>query len=361
MSKTPIALLYGGRSGEHEVSLRSAASVFGHLNKDRYDIYLIGISRDGIWYLQDPPSLPEKSLTIAEDPARIVSVLPGRGLFCNGPLSAEVVFPVLHGTYGEDGTIQGLFEMADLAYVGAPVGGSYLGMDKDIAKIVWQHHSLPVVPFRTLKKQETEESSFSWEDWTDRVINEFGLPLFIKPSQSGSSVGVSRAADRGDVRTAAEAAFRFDRKILVEPAVEAREIECSVIGNEQPRSYPPGELEPTHDFYDYEAKYIDPDGAGLIIPARLDDKTAQAVRTAAVNAYKALECRGMARVDFFLDKNSGEFFLNEINTIPGFTNISMFALMCESGGLGYADLLDTLIQYALEEHENRSQLCFSLS
>ncbi|OQY31869.1 MAG: hypothetical protein B6241_12865 [Spirochaetaceae bacterium 4572_59] len=362
MNKTFIALLYGGRSGEHEVSLRSAASVLKHLKKDLYHIYLIGISKSGIWFRQEFPGEIGETLIIKEDPTQAVSVLPGQGLYClEEKIPAEVVFPVLHGTFGEDGTIQGLLEIADLPYLGATVGGSYLGMDKDVAKIIWEHHNLPVVPFKTLRKQETEHPDFSWDTLRQEMVQSFGLPIFVKPSQSGSSVGVSRVDREEQFQSAAEEALRFDNKILIEPGVDAREVECSVIGNTDPLSFPPGELSPSHDFYDYEAKYIDPDGAALIIPAKLSAEKAKNVRDIAEKAYKALECRGMARVDFFLDKSNENVYLNEINTIPGFTSISMFALMCEAGGLCYSDLLDKLVFYAFEEYENHRELCFSLN
>lgn len=362
MNKTSIVLLYGGRSGEHEVSLRSAASVLKHLKKDLYSIYLIGISKSGIWFHQEIPEIIEETLIIKEDPPQTVSVLPGQGLYCmEEKIPAQVVFPVLHGTFGEDGTIQGLLEIANLPYLGATVGGSYLGMDKDVAKIIWEHHNLPVVPFKTLRKQEIQHPGFSWEALQQEMVQSFGLPLFVKPSQSGSSVGVSRVDREDHFRSAAEEALRFDNKILIEPGVDAREVECSVIGNSDPLSFPPGELSPSHDFYDYEAKYIDPDGAALIIPATLREEQEKEIRKTAIKAYKALECRGMARVDFFLDNNNGNVYLNEINTIPGFTSISMFALMCEAGGLCYSDLLDKLVSYAFEEYENHRELCFTLN
>ncbi len=362
MNKLSIALLYGGRSGEHEVSLRSAASVFNHLNRDKYSIHLIGITKTGLWYLQNSPEQGGEILSIAEDPDASVSVKPGDGFYVSREkLPVDAVLPIIHGTFGEDGTLQGLLEMADLPYAGATVGGSYLGMDKDIAKIIWQHHSLPVVPFRTLRKPETEKTGFSWDTLASAMEESFGLPLFIKPSQAGSSVGVSRVENRDKFRHAVEEALRFDNKILIEPAVNAREVECSVIGNSTPVSFPPGELRPSHDFYDYDAKYLDPDGAALLIPAELDEDQAAHIRKLAERAYSVLECRGMARVDFFVEKTSGEVFLNEINTIPGFTSISMFPRMCEAGGLAYPDLLDKLIEYALEEHANHKKLSFSLN
>ena len=360
MNKTSIALLYGGRSGEHEVSLRSAASVLKHLDRNKYDIHLIGLNKKGLWFLQDLPADAGETLEIYENPDRKVSVRPGEGLYCDGSkIPAQVVFPVLHGTYGEDGTLQGLLEMADLPYIGATVGGSYLGMDKDVAKIIWEYNGLPVVPFKTLRYAETEVPGFSWESLTEEMVSSFGLPLFVKPSQAGSSVGVARVNNAGNFRKAAENALRYDNKILIEPAVDAREVECSVIGNGKPESFPPGELRPSHDFYDYEAKYLDPDGAALIIPAEIDKQMSLKMRETAEKAYKALDCRGMARVDFFLEKDGDRFFLNEINTLPGFTSISMFPLMCEAGGLQYAELLDRLVDFAFEEHSSHGKLCFS--
>jgi D-alanine-D-alanine ligase len=292
----------------------------------------------------------------------MISIVPGKGLSSyTGPIDVDVVLPILHGTFGEDGTLQGLLEQADLPYAGADTGSSYLSMDKDIAKIIWQHHGLPVVPFRSLRKRERDEASFSWSALTAELEKEFGFPLFVKPSQCGSSVGVSRAEDEAALRAAADEAFRFDTKILIEPAVNAREVECSVLGNDAPRAFPPGELRPSHEFYDYEAKYIDPDGAALIIPADLDRESASLVMETAVRAYAVLGCCGMARVDFFMDADSKEFFLNEINTIPGFTSISMFPMMCDAGGLPYSELLDEMIRLALERFEENRKRTFALN
>jgi len=361
MNKTSVALLYGGRSGEHEVSQRSAASVYKHIDREKYYIHLIGISRQGVWYLQNAPGTVEEILEIEEDSQQIISVVPGMGLSSNkGPIAVDVVLPILHGTFGEDGTVQGLLEIADLPYAGAGVGGSYLSMDKDITKIVWQHHNLPVVPFYSVTRSTIKAEGFNWSELTGKMKREFSLPLFVKPSQCGSSVGVSRVDSEEKFRKAVEEALRFDNKVLIEPAVNAREIECSVVGNETPRAYPPGELRPSHEFYDYDAKYIDPDGAALIIPAEITDEQSLKVKEIAEKAYRVLGCSGMARVDFFMDKETGEVYLNEINTIPGFTSISMFPLMCEAGGLSYQDLLDRLISLALSKFEESRSLSFSL-
>ncbi|MBF9016470.1 D-alanine--D-alanine ligase [Oceanispirochaeta sp. M2] len=356
-----VALLYGGRSGEHEVSLRSAASVYKHLDREKYYIHLIGISREGVWYLQNPPGEIEEILSIEEDSQQMLSVVPGKGLSSNkGPIAVDAVLPILHGTFGEDGTLQGLLEIADLPYAGAGVGGSYLSMDKDIAKIIWEHHNLPVVPFRSVRKAECEAENFSWTALLTEIKEKFGMPLFVKPSQCGSSVGVSRVDNEDKFQAAMEEALRFDNKVLVEPAVNAREIECSILGNENPRSFPPGELKPSHEFYDYEAKYLDPDGAALIVPADLEKEDARRVQEIAVKAYEVLGCSGMSRVDFFMDKKTGELFLNEINTIPGFTSISMFPLLCDAGGLPYPALLDEMINLALDRFKKKSALSFTL-
>ncbi len=361
MNKISVALLYGGRSGEHEVSLRSAASVYKHLDREKYYVHLIGISHNGIWYLQNPPGEIEEILSIDEDSRNMITVVPGKGLSSNqGPIAVDIVLPILHGTFGEDGTLQGLLETADLPYAGSDVGGSYLSMDKDITKIIWEHHGLPVVPFRTLRKAETRKKGFSMDSFLKEMKDAFGLPLFIKPSQCGSSVGVSRADTDEEFRTSVETAFRYDNKILIEPAVDATEVECSVVGNESPEAFPPGELRPSHEFYDYDAKYIDPDGAALIIPAELSDEEAMKVRKIAEKAYAVLGCCGMSRVDFFMDRGTREFYLNEINTIPGFTSISMFPRMCDAGGLAYPELLDRLISLGLEKFREKRELTFAL-
>lgn len=371
MKKT-IAVLYGGRSGEHEVSLVSAASVARRLDPEKYEILLIGIAKDGRWYLQDDAELARcragaPSLGLAEDAARRVAVLPGGGsegtlaLFGpNGaePLRADAAFPALHGTFGEDGTIQGLFEMAGMAYVGAGVLGSAVGMDKEKAKALWQHAGLPVVPYVALRKSEWAQKE-KRQAAVEKAERDFRYPLFVKPACAGSSVGAGKAEDRDALERAAEAAYEWDDKLLIEPFVPAREIECSVTGNERPEAYTPGEIAPTHEFYDYEAKYVDPNGAALLIPAELDEAGLRTVRELAVKAYRVAELRGLARVDFFVRKDDGEILLNEVNTMPGFTTISMFPKMCEASGLSYPALLDKLIDLALERRRERDSRDYS--
>jgi D-alanine-D-alanine ligase len=350
-----VCLLFGGRSGEHEVSLRSAASVSRNLDPQRYRQVLIGIDQQGVWHLQRGGSFRRESYgeRLELVPARRpVAVLPGRGLAVGSRrIAADVVFPVLHGSFGEDGTVQGLLEMAGLPYVGAGVLGSSLAMDKDKTKEVWRRAGLPVVDSLTLRDASP--------DSVQAVRARFPLPVFVKPSAAGSSVGIRKVGDPAGLAPALEEALRYDAKALVEPAVDAREIECSVLGNEQPQAFPPGEVIPRHEFYSYEAKYLDPQGAQLRLPAELPEATRAEVMRLAVAAFRAVEASGMARVDFFVEKSSGSIWLNEINTLPGFTNISMYPKMCESGGLPYPRLLERLLELALERHRRRAALLFS--
>ena len=350
-----VCLLFGGRSGEHEVSLRSAASVSRNLDPARYRQVLIGIDKGGVWHLQARGRFRRESygelLEIA--PSRHpVSVVPGRGLVAGARrIAADVVFPVLHGTFGEDGTIQGLLEIAGLPYVGAGVLSSSLAMDKDKTKEVWRQAGLPVVDSLTLRDASPAS--------VEAVRARFALPVFVKPSAAGSSVGISKVSAPGELAPALAEALRYDAKALVEPAVDAREIECAVLGNEEPEAFPPGEVVPRHEFYSYEAKYLDPQGAELRLPAELPEATRAEVMRLAMAAFRAVEVSGLARVDFFVEKSGGRIWLNEINTLPGFTNISMYPKMCEAAGLAYPRLLDRLVELALERHRRRAVLLFS--
>jgi D-alanine-D-alanine ligase len=368
MKKT-IAVLYGGRSGEHEVSLVSAASVVRNLDPDKYEVKLIGIDTQGRWFLQGPQELERcrsgaASLGIQAQASMKIRVLPGGGmgeaLSTEGgqSLPVDVVFPVLHGTFGEDGTLQGLLEMADLPYVGAGVLGSAIGMDKEIAKALWIHGGLPTVPYiaiRALEWANKEKRNFLIE----RAERDFRYPLFVKPSRAGSSVGAAKASDRTALEKAVRGALGWDDKVLIEPFIPAREIECSVTGNDRYEAYTPGEIVPSHEFYDYDAKYTDPDGAKLLIPADLSEAELRTVREIALRAYKIAELSGLARVDFFLNKNTSEILLNEVNTMPGFTTISMFPKMCEASGLAYGELLDRLINLAEERFIEKRNLHYS--
>jgi D-alanine-D-alanine ligase len=361
--KEVIAILYGGKSGEHEVSLRSACSVYHHIDRSIYAPLLIGITKTGRWYLQpEKPIAPDtENLPLTADEAALVSAVPGDGLHCRGRrLDIDAAFPVLHGTNGEDGTVQGLLEICNIPYIGAGVLGSSLSMDKGAAKEIWASRGLPVVPFMRVEAEEFSSSSDLWPKKLKMLKDCFTPPLFVKPVRAGSSVGVSRIENWQALEKALEEALRYDTSALVEPAVNGREIECSVIGNFHTRSFPPGEILPSHSFYDYEAKYIDPDGAALLLPAKIDDTAAAELRRIAEEAYRSAGVEGMARVDFFLEKESGRILLNEINTIPGFTSISMFPRMCEAGGLPYPDLIRKMIVLGKERFEKRSRCLYSI-
>ena len=354
-----IAIIYGGRSGEHEVSLVSASFVVRAIGSE-HTVHLIGITKNGEWYLQ-PESLLEHIrkdtsavLTIECNKAARVAVIPGggvtAGLSVNGqPITADVVFPVLHGSFGEDGTIQGLFEMADLPYVGGGVLASSAAMDKEKTKIIWQHEQLPIVPFLWDNPKERERFIVQAE-------KELEYPLFIKPCRVGSSVGAGKATNRVELLQTMQEAFLWDNKVLIEARIAAREIECSVTGNDECVVYTPGEIIPSHEFYDYDAKYIDPDGAQLKIPADIDDEQRREIRNIAGKAYQALDLSGLARVDFFIDKKTKKIYLNEVNTIPGFTAISMFPKMCEASGMPYRELIMHLFELAIERFNSSRQI-----
>ncbi len=361
-----LVILYGGKSGEHEVSLMSGASILRHLDLARYSPILVGIAKDGTWNLQDPKLLPT---TLAARgplpllPGKTVLSSPSKGLLVQdgGVLTAlecDLVFPVLHGSFGEDGTVQGCLEVAGLPYVGAQVLGSALGMDKEKSKELWLRAGLPVVPYLAVRGSDLA-STAAWEALRRKIDARFGWPVFVKPACSGSSVGSSKVAGPSELRPALEEALAWDEKAMVEPFVSAREIECAVLGNADPVAFPPGEIITSHEFYDYDAKYLDPEGALLEIPARIGKQQAERVRSVAIAAFKACEACGMARVDFFIDKRTGEVLLNELNTIPGFTHISMYPKMCEAGGLGYPKLIEKLLELALERHEARARLRYS--
>lgn len=367
MARTRVLIVCGGRSAEHEVSLVSALSVARALDKDRFEALLVGIDRQGHWLLPGEtqalleapmghmPSLAESREALIESARNEVFLLPSstrRELVGGGsPMAFDVVLPLVHGTNGEDGKLQGLFEMADIPYVGAGVLGSAIGMDKDVAKRLMRDAGIPIVPYFAIRPEQGLAA-------LERAEREFGYPYFVKPSNCGSSVGVHKVKDRGEAKAAFLDAFRYDLKVLVERACCGQEIECAVLGNETPLASVVGEIRPTHEFYDYTAKYVDENGAELLIPARLSPDTAEAVRALAVDAFRVLECEGMARVDFFVTHDSPEgVFLNEVNTIPGFTPISMYPRLWEASGLFYADLLARLIELAMERHEKRKLLC----
>ena len=355
-AKLRIGVLYGGRSSEHNVSLCSAASVVLALDKKKYDIMAIGIDRDGRWYVQDQPEIIAdkdfgKILSLKKRGYWLVNHFERRNkleiynLESSGEkVVVDLVFPVLHGTYGEDGTLQGLLDLAMVPYVGVDVAGSAIGMDKDVAKRLLKEAGIPVVPSVTVGKQ-------AWRKQPQKILREaldqLTLPLFVKPLCTGSSVGVMKVKEKKALSAAIDYALQFDTRIIIETGIDCREIECAVLGNDEPQASILGEILPTHEFYSYEAKYLDPDGAKMNIPAKIPARLAAAIRKCAVAGYVALNCNSMARVDFFLDKKTGAFYLNEINTLPGFTAISMYPKLWEATGLPYRKLLDRLIELAL--------------
>jgi D-alanine-D-alanine ligase len=374
--KIRVGVLFGGRSGEHEVSLRSARSVMAALDPHRYEVIPIGIAKDGRWLAGEAMDALSGSqaethpATLLPEPAEAALLSLERQREDEGgeyPLTPtglsiiarlDVVFPVLHGPYGEDGTVQGLMELAGLPYVGAGVVGSAVGMDKAIFKHVMAANGLPVLPWLLFTRSE-------WLQIPERILDiveaKMTYPVFTKPVNLGSSVGINKCTDRASLRHGFDEAARFDRRLLVEQGIHrARELEVAVLGNDDPQASVVGEIRPRREFYDYVAKYLTEPGAEdeseLIIPASLDPATAAEVRDLAIRAYRAIDCAGLGRVDLLLDDPSGAIFLNEINTIPGFTNISMYPKLWEATGLSYPELLDKLIELALARHAEKSVL-----
>ena len=366
MKKTRVIILFGGRSAEHEVSLLSARNVFLALDRERFEPMLVGIDKQGHWRVEPDQTLIEAT----GDPRLLKLVAAGRELAVPvhpetkdltnaenvSPLFAgdDVVFPVLHGTYGEDGTVQGLLELADIAYVGPGHLGSAIGMDKDIAKRLLAQAGIPVVPWRMVTAHAMQRDPGRCL----ALAGELGLPAFVKPANAGSSVGVSKVEHAAGIEPALRAALTYDTKALVEAGIDAREVECAVLGNDDPIASMPAEIVVHHKdgFYSYDAKYVDADGADAKIPADLPHETMERVRSLAVQTFRTLELAGMSRVDFFLDKNSGEIYVNEVNTIPGFTAISMYPKMWEASGVSVKELVSRLIDLAIERRTARRAL-----
>ncbi|HVU75478.1 MAG TPA: D-alanine--D-alanine ligase [Candidatus Paceibacterota bacterium] len=345
--KIRVGILFGGKSAEHEVSIRSARNVAEAINKDTYQVVLIGIDKAGRWL---PPAQSSELLGASSVPAAqsTVALAPGEnGELTNAAGHVDVVFPILHGPFGEDGTVQGLLKLANVPFVGPDVLGSAVGMDKDVMKRLLRDAGIPIGKF--LVSTKLEDVSY------DEAVRALGLPLFIKPANLGSSVGVSKASSEHEYRDALIEAFRYDRKVLIEAFIKGREIECSVLGNDNPIASLPGEIIVHADFYSYDAKYADEDGASLKIPADLSPETTARVQELAIRTFKALCCEGMGRVDSFVTE-TGEVFVNEINTIPGFTNISMYPKMWEASGISYPDLIDRLITLAIERFGKQQAL-----
>lgn len=369
--KIRVGVIFGGRSGEHEISLASARSVMEAMDKEKYEIVPIGITKEGHWLASgDPMRALEVSDATASRPATLLSGPTQRGLMrieeketaieAKRLAELDVIFPILHGPYGEDGTVQGMLELSGLPYVGAGVTASALGMDKAAFKDVMQAHGLPIVKHVMLKRK-------SWEadpEGTIQIIEEqLSYPVFTKPANLGSSVGVSKCHERTGLEAGLSDAARYDRKILVEEAVPAaRELEVSVLGNDEPIASVPGEIIPSREFYDYEAKYLDSgnEASELLIPAPLTKEVTEKVQNLAVRAYKAIDCAGMARVDFLLSGETTEaLYLNELNTIPGFTDISMYPKLWEASGMPYPELIDRLIELALERYRDKNRSAVS--
>jgi D-alanine-D-alanine ligase len=356
-----VGVLFGGRSGEHEVSLISAASVIQAMDPLKYEVVPIGITKDGRWLAGTAADkmLPEvlrsgQHVMLSADP-NIAALVPTDDVQAN-PLGVDVVFPVLHGTYGEDGTVQGLLELAGLPYVGSGVLGSAVGMDKDMQKRLFLQANLPVVDFLAIPRAEWERSRAK----VLRAIRKnFRFPVFVKPATSGSSVGMTKAHDAKELASAMDLAAEFGQKLVVERAIRGREIEVSVLGNEEPKASIPGEIVPHREFYDYAAKYLE-EGTRLLIPAKLTRVQVKRFQEYAVRAFRALECQGMARADFFLENRTGRIYLNEINTIPGFTSISMYPKLWEASGLRYRDLLDRLIELALAQQREKQRTKYTI-
>ena len=357
--KLKVAVLFGGRSGEHEVSLMSARSVLSVLNPERYEVTQVGITKDGRWFtgpnaigaLEKGKTDRLEHVILSPDPSE-------QGLYVlresqyTKLTDIDVFFPVMHGTYSEDGTMQGLLEMADVAYVGAGVVGSSVGMDKGIFKDVMVANDIPVVETLLVLRSEIEQDMDSVIRRAEEISD---YPLFTKPANLGSSVGVSKCNNRSDLQEGLFEAASFDRRILIQHGVKnVREIEVSVLGNDDPQASVPGEVVPSREFYSYESKYVD-GTSGLLIPAPLPAETAELIRQIAIRAYKAIDCAGMARVDFMLDKDTNAIYLNEVNTLPGFTKISMYPKLWEASGLPYADLVDRLVELALARKAERDR------
>ncbi len=396
MKKIRVGILFGGRSGEHEISLLSAASVFNAIDKNKYEVVPIGITKEGRWVtaadaerlLQgefedhkhlragDPEATPGaavlakgEAVVVPPEPQKHGSLTPFETDASSHALTrratdraidVDVIFPVLHGTFGEDGTIQGLLELADLPYVGAGVLGSAAGMDKDIMKALFRAAGLPIVKHVTLLRSEWETKAKKVEKFVESKLK---YPVFVKPANLGSSVGISKAHDRKELGPAIEEAAKFDRKIVIEQGVggrkqKAREIECSVLGNDNPEASLPGEIVPGTEFYDYNAKYLD-EGSQLIIPAKLSKGETKQVQRLAIAAFKAVDCSGLARVDFLMEPMSRKIYLNEINTMPGFTAISMYPKLWAASGVSYSDLIGRLIQLGLDRHEEKKKNQYS--
>jgi D-alanine-D-alanine ligase len=360
--KIRVAILFGGKSAEHEISLISARNIVEAIDKKKYEIVSIGIDKQGRWFFDEgqrllggggkaeakPTRRSRSTAVVPGAEAPLIQISPRRALG-----KVDVAFPILHGPFGEDGTIQGLLKLAGVPFVGAGVLGSAVGMDKDVMKRLLRDAEIPIAKFLAFEHAAQEEIHFA------DIKRVLGLPVFVKPANLGSSVGISKVTHRNQFAGAIREAFRYDNKILIEESIRGREIECSVLGNEHPIASRPGEIITRHDFYSYDAKYIDEKGAQLVIPAELPESITKKIQEFAIRSFKVLCCQGMARMDFFL-RDQREIFVNEINTIPGFTKISMYPKLWAASGITYADLIDRLIRLALERFRQEKNLKTSI-
>jgi D-alanine-D-alanine ligase len=356
--KLRVAILFGGKSAEHEISLISARNIVAAMDKNKYEIIAIGIDKQGRWFYDQGARLllgDKQKILMPVRNTQLTAILPGAGqstfIRVNGrtPGPVDVVFPVLHGPFGEDGTVQGLLKLANVPFVGAGVLGSAVGMDKDVTKRLLRDAGIPICRFLVYDRRTADKIKFT------SVKKALGQPLFVKPANLGSSVGISKVSNRAELGAAVKKALHFDNKILIEESIQGREIECSVMGNDEPIASLPGEIVTGHEFYSYDAKYIDAQGARLEIPAKLPNAVIKKIREIAIRAYRALCCEGMARVDFFVEAG-GKVLVNEINTIPGFTQISMYPKMWEASGIPYPKLIDRLIQLARRRFRHEQNL-----
>lgn len=361
--KLRVGIIFGGRSGEHEVSFCSASSIIKAIDKDKYTVVPIGITKEGRWISPQDSELSLQSGRIeGKNTVILLNDSFSKSLVCidnNQRLDKssaleklDVIFPVLHGPYGEDGTVQGLLELANIPYVGAGVAASAISMDKDLMKTIFQQKGLPILRWLTIKRKDWHKDK---EEILSLIQDGFEYPLFVKPTNLGSSVGITKVHKKEELKEAIDLASSYDRKILIEEGLEeVREIECSVLGNDEPQTSVVGEVKPAGEFYDYDSKYID-EKTQLIVPADLPDGVSQEVQEIALKAFKAVDAAGMARVDFFVSKKENKIYLSEINTIPGFTSASMYPRLWEASGVSYPDLIDQLIQLALERYRDKNQ------
>ena len=363
VKKIRVGLIFGGRSGEHEVSFCSASSIIKAINKGKYTVVPIGITKEGRWIspqdselaLQSGKIEGKSTVILLNDPsgnALIRTTNNQRSDKSPALERVDVIFPVLHGPYGEDGTVQGLLEVVNIPYVGAGVAASAISMDKDLMKTIFQQRGLPILKWMTIRRKEWQKDK---EKILSSIENGFEYPLFVKPTNLGSSVGITKVHEKEELEGAIDLASSYDRKILIEEGLEeVREIECGILGNDEPRASVVGEVRPAGEFYDYDSKYID-GGTQLIVPAELPDDVSKKVQDIALLAFKAVDAVGMARVDFFVSKKENKIYLNEINTIPGFTSVSMYPRLWMASGVPYSDLIDQLIQLALERYQDKNQ------